>query len=196
MKMYHINLIYVDSTQGWVNYSSYSQSTLNQLYTVNYLVVAGGGKMVALISHLRPVADYVDTVLHVRKDDVFGSRITVLRGEERFVARAANARLTPDEDAVTFIELRGNASVEGGGGALEGMTARDIDLDYTEDSACETDMNVVVTGDGKFVEVQGSGEESTFSQAQLDGILVLAQKGLKELSAMQAAFLTKQLLKL
>jgi exonuclease SbcC len=45
--------------------------------------VASGGKMVALISHLRPVADYVDTVLHVHKDDVFGSRITVLRGEER-----------------------------------------------------------------------------------------------------------------
>jgi len=38
-----LNLIYVDSTQGWVNYSSYSQSSLNQTYTVNYLVVAGGG---------------------------------------------------------------------------------------------------------------------------------------------------------
>ena len=65
-----------------------------------------------------------------------------------------------------------------------------------EDKDAEVDANVVMTGRGQFVEVQGSGEESTFSQAQLDGILGLAQKGLKELSAMQAAFLTKQLLKL
>jgi exonuclease SbcC len=45
--------------------------------------VAGGGKMVALISHLRPVAEYVDTVLHVTRDDVLGSRIDVLDSEAR-----------------------------------------------------------------------------------------------------------------
>ena len=73
-----------------------------------------------------------------------GGEVHVLRGEERFVARAANARLTPDEDAVTFIELRGSASVEGGGGALEGMTARDIDLAYTEDG--KTLEHVVLSG--------------------------------------------------
>lgn len=44
-------------------------------------LVAGDGKMVALISHLRPVAEYVDTVLHVTKDDMFGSRITLLDGD-------------------------------------------------------------------------------------------------------------------
>jgi len=56
------------------------------------------------------------------------------------------------------------------------------------------DSNVVMTGRGQFVEVQGSGEESTFSGDQLQAMLTLAQKGLKELSAMQTAFLTKQLL--
>ena len=45
--------------------------------------VAGGGKVVALISHLRPVAEYVDTVLHVTCDDVLGSRIEVLDSEAR-----------------------------------------------------------------------------------------------------------------
>ena len=45
--------------------------------------VAGGGKIVALISHLRPVAEYVDTVLHVTRDDVLGSRIDVLDSDER-----------------------------------------------------------------------------------------------------------------
>jgi ribonuclease PH len=71
-----------------------------------------------------------------------------------------------------------------------------LDLDYVEDKDAEVDFNIVMTGQGKFVEVQGSGEEATFTQAQLDGLLVLAQKGLKELAALQTAFLTKQLLKL
>jgi ribonuclease PH len=69
-----------------------------------------------------------------------------------------------------------------------------LDLDYVEDKDAEVDFNIVMTGQGKFVEVQGSGEEATFTQAQLDGLLSLAQQGLKELAALQTAFLTKQLL--
>ncbi len=69
-----------------------------------------------------------------------------------------------------------------------------LDLAYLEDSAAQVDMNVVKTGRGRFVEVQGTGEEATFSQEQLDGLLVLARKGLAELSALQAAFLSRQLL--
>jgi ribonuclease PH len=70
-----------------------------------------------------------------------------------------------------------------------------LDLAYVEDRDAEVDFNIVMTGRGQFVEVQGSGEESTFSQQQLDGLLTLAQKGLKELGALQSAFLAKQLLK-
>jgi ribonuclease PH len=69
-----------------------------------------------------------------------------------------------------------------------------LDLAYVEDKDAQVDFNVVMTGQGQFVEVQGTGEESTFSQAQLDELLAMAQKGLKELSAMQAAFLAGQLL--
>jgi ribonuclease PH len=69
-----------------------------------------------------------------------------------------------------------------------------LDLAYTEDRDAQVDFNIVMTGQGRFVEVQGTGEESTFSQGQLDELLGLAQKGLKEISAIQAAFLARRLL--
>ena len=70
-----------------------------------------------------------------------------------------------------------------------------LDLAYVEDKDAEVDFNVVMTGRGQFVEVQGAGEEATFSHDQLDSLLTLAQKGLTELAALQTAFLTQQLLK-
>ncbi len=60
-----------------------------------------------------------------------------------------------------------------------------LDLDYTEDSACDTDMNVVMTGSGHFVEVQGTAEGAAFSRQQMDALLVLAEKGIGELIVMQ-----------
>lgn len=69
-----------------------------------------------------------------------------------------------------------------------------LDLNYIEDKDAAVDFNVVMTGQGRFVEVQGTGEEATFSQEDLDGLLVLARKGLQELNAIQSAFLAKQLL--
>ena len=69
-----------------------------------------------------------------------------------------------------------------------------LDLAYVEDKDAQVDFNVVMTGQGKFVEVQGTGEESTFSHEQLDELLAMAQKGLRELSALQTAFLARQLL--
>lgn len=69
-----------------------------------------------------------------------------------------------------------------------------LDLSYVEDKDAAVDFNVVMTGKGQFVEVQGSGEESTFSYDQLQSLIAMGQKGLKELAAMQTTFLTKQLL--
>ncbi len=69
-----------------------------------------------------------------------------------------------------------------------------LDLAYVEDKDAEVDFNIVMTGRGQFVEVQGSGEEATFTRDQLDRLLVLAQGGLKELGALQSAFLARQLL--
>ncbi|MGE6629030.1 ribonuclease PH [Bacillus sp. NPDC077027] len=56
-----------------------------------------------------------------------------------------------------------------------------LDLNYVEDSSAEVDMNVIMTGAGRFVELQGTGEEATFSREQLNGLLDLADKGIKEL---------------
>ena len=69
-----------------------------------------------------------------------------------------------------------------------------LDLDYIEDKDAGVDFNVVMTGGGQFVEVQGAGEESTFSHAQLQSLLTLAQKGLRSLAAEQTAFLARQML--
>ncbi|KPC53692.1 ribonuclease PH [Amantichitinum ursilacus] len=60
-----------------------------------------------------------------------------------------------------------------------------LDLDYPEDSACETDMNVVMTGSGHFVEIQGTAEGVPFSRAEMNALLDLAEKGIKELIALQ-----------
>ncbi|MBV7318392.1 MULTISPECIES: ribonuclease PH [Bacillus] len=56
-----------------------------------------------------------------------------------------------------------------------------LDLNYEEDSAAEVDMNVIMTGSGRFVELQGTGEEATFSREDLNGLLGLAEKGIQEL---------------
>lgn len=60
-----------------------------------------------------------------------------------------------------------------------------LDLEYTEDSQAHVDMNIVMTGNGEFVEIQGTGEEATFSPAQLQTMLGLADKGLKEIFDVQ-----------
>jgi ribonuclease PH len=60
-----------------------------------------------------------------------------------------------------------------------------LDLEYVEDAACDTDMNVVMTATGGFVELQGTAEGATFSRAEMDALLVLAGKGIGELVAAQ-----------
>ena len=64
-------------------------------------------------------------------------------------------------------------------GIVEGTPL--LDLEYTEDSACDTDMNVVMTGSGGFVEVQGTAEGAPFSRAELDALLALASQGIATL---------------
>ncbi|MBT0570898.1 ribonuclease PH [Curvibacter sp. CHRR-16] len=60
-----------------------------------------------------------------------------------------------------------------------------LDLEYTEDSACDTDMNVVMTGAGRFVEIQGTAEGAPFSRSEMDALLGLAEKGITELMVLQ-----------
>ncbi len=72
-------------------------------------------------------------------------------------------------------------------GILDGTPL--LDLEYVEDSTCDTDMNVVMTGAGHFVEVQGTAEGVAFTRAEMDQLLVLAEKGIAELVALQKAAL-------
>ncbi len=66
-----------------------------------------------------------------------------------------------------------------------------LDLDYAEDSGCDTDMNVVMTGAGGFVELQGTAEGAPFSRAEMDALVELAQAGIRELVAAQKAALAR-----
>jgi ribonuclease PH len=64
-----------------------------------------------------------------------------------------------------------------------------LDLPYEEDVRAETDMNIVMTGDGRFVEVQGTAEAAPFDRAELDAMMTLGAKGCADLTAMQQAAL-------
>jgi ribonuclease PH len=64
-----------------------------------------------------------------------------------------------------------------------------LDLCYTEDKDAEVDLNLVTTGDGRFIEVQGAGEEATFSREQLDRLITLGQRGIAAVTAAQRAAL-------
>ncbi|ADL54437.1 ribonuclease PH [Gallionella capsiferriformans] len=84
---------------------------------------------------------------------------------------------TPVTDAIAAISV----------GIYQGTPV--LDLDYLEDSACDTDMNVVMLGSGHFVEVQGTAEGHAFSRVEMDQLLELAQNGIVDLIKMQQAAL-------
>jgi ribonuclease PH len=92
-------------------------------------------------------------------------------------AAPRGARIWPLRDSVAAVSV----------GIVDGRPV--TDLDYIEDVAASVDMNVVMTGGGQFVELQGTGEEATFSDEQLGGLLALARKGISELRARQRAAL-------
>ena len=72
-------------------------------------------------------------------------------------------------------------------GIVEGAPV--LDLDYAEDSGCDTDMNVVMTGNGGFVELQGTAEGAPFSRTEVDALLALASDGIRDIVRAQKASL-------
>ena len=91
----------------------------------------------------------------------------------RSLQRRGLLAASPIRDAVAAVSV----------GIVEGTPL--LDLEYIEDSACDTDMNVVMTGSGGFVEVQGTAEGASFSRAEMNALLDLASKGVTELLAAQ-----------
>ncbi len=86
-------------------------------------------------------------------------------------------KASPMRDAVAAVSV-----------GLHGFDAL-LDLDYAEDSTCETDMNVVMTGSGTFIEIQGTAEGVPFTRLQSDQLLALAEAGIARLIAAQKAAL-------
>ena len=94
-----------------------------------------------------------------------------------FLLKGGKITESPLRDSIAAISV----------GVYQGVPV--LDLDYAEDSDCDTDMNVVMTGSGGFVEVQGTAEGAPFSRAEMDAMLDLAQSGIAQLVAKQKAAL-------
>jgi ribonuclease PH len=104
---------------------------------------------------------------------ITGSYVALMLAMERLV-KDKKLPANPVKHAVAAVSV----------GLLDGAAL--LDLDYAEDSTAAVDMNVVMTDAGELVEVQGTGEESTFTKKELSAMLKLAEKGIKQLLATQA----------
>jgi ribonuclease PH len=109
---------------------------------------------------------------------ITGACVAVCDAIRGLVASGAIAR-SPMRDMVAAVSV----GIVGGEPVL--------DLDYVEDSSCETDMNIVMTGAGGIVEVQGTAEGAPFSRAELDRLLALAEQGISRLVELQHAALAE-----
>jgi ribonuclease PH len=115
-----------------------------------------------------------------------GTRTAAITGSSLAVAIACR-RLAKEKkvDAPPVKKLVAAVSV----GILNGQAI--VDLNYEEDKGVTVDFNMVATEDGEFVEVQGAGEEATFSQAEMDQMLALGRKGIADLITAQRAVLAR-----
>jgi ribonuclease PH len=111
-----------------------------------------------------------------RTASITGSCVALAQALQRMVADGAVASL-PMSDLVAAVSV-----------GVVGEEAV-LDLDYVEDSSAEVDFNVVMTGDGRFVEVQGTAEGQAFDRAMMDRLVDLAAAGIRELNALQRAVL-------
>src|ERR1044072_4946576 len=118
-----------------------------------------------------------------------GTRTAAITGASLAVAIAC--RKLTDEKKIASSPIRKLVAAVSAG-VLDSVSV--VDLNYEEDKAVTVDFNLVATEDGEFVEMQGSGEETTFSSEQLAGMLALGKKGIAELIAAQRAVLASLLI--
>jgi ribonuclease PH len=115
-----------------------------------------------------------------------GTRTAAITGASVAIVDAFDWMVAAGKLAVTPVKRRVAAvSV----GVIDGESR--LDLDYEEDVRAEVDMNVVMSSEGRFVEVQGTGEHGTFDRAQLDGLIDLAIAGIRTLDAAQGKALSE-----
>lgn len=118
-----------------------------------------------------------------------GTRTAAITGASLAVAIAC--RKLTEEKKVAVSPIRKLVAAVSAG-VLNGLTV--VDLNYEEDKAVSVDFNLVATEDGELVEMQGSGEEATFSNQELEEMLALGRKGIGELIAAQRAVLASLLM--
>ena len=109
-----------------------------------------------------------------RTASISGAYVAVLHAIAK-LQTSGRIKEDPRLDAIAAISV----------GIVEGTPC--LDLCYSEDSTAEVDMNIVMTGSGKFVEVQGTAEGHPFTSDQMNEMLVLAKKGIDEITAAQVA---------
>jgi len=109
-----------------------------------------------------------------------GTRTAAITGS--FVALYLALRKLKEEGLIDTIPIRDYVAAISVG-VVNGIPI--LDLEYAEDSVADVDMNVVMTGSGEFVEVQGTGEERPFSRREMDKMLELAEQGIQQLIALQ-----------
>lgn len=110
-----------------------------------------------------------------------GTRTASITGA--FVALKLAIQTLLDSGELAFSPIKENVAAISVGILKDGQAV--LDLNYLEDSAADVDMNLVMTSGGQFVEIQGTGEEATFSSDQLSELLELGKKGIKELIKIQ-----------
>jgi len=107
-----------------------------------------------------------------RTASITGSYVALVDAFRKMIKKGVIEKI-PIKDSVAAISVG-----KVGGGLL-------LDLNYEEDFKAEVDMNVVMTGNGKFVEIQGTGEEAVFTKKEMDELIKMAQKGIRELTKIQ-----------
>ena len=114
-----------------------------------------------------------------RTASITGGMIALVDAINSIKKELPDPKVYPLRDSIAAISV----------GVVDGKPV--TDLDYPMDFAAAVDMNVVMTGKGQFVEIQGTGEESTFSEKELAELLKLAKKSIKELTAIQKSAVGK-----
>jgi ribonuclease PH len=109
-----------------------------------------------------------------------GTRTAAITGS--FIALADALNKLKKDGALSKVPLKDFVAATSAG-ILNGSLL--LDLTYEEDSKADVDMNIVMTGKGEFIEIQGTGERKTFNKEQMDKMLLLAKKGIEELIDIQ-----------
>jgi ribonuclease PH len=175
--------------EGWVTaeYSMLPRSTHTRMKRERDKVGGRTAEIQRLIGRgLRAAIDFKklgEQTIHIDCDVLQadgGTRTASLSGAYVALAIAVGKMLAKGDLAATpILESVGAVSVGISGGKHL------LDLDYVEDSSCDVDMNVIMTGSGKFVEVQGTAEHDPFDQKDLDAMLGLAGIGIQKLTELQ-----------